>query len=155
MTHLQNNIQWTKCAQMSGNTFCFPHQTATRREKVEPMLRSLTFSSVCLSSPPNEWQMLWEAASNGKAFLNGPEMKAVERTHAYTLSHTQKHTDLCSWYLIAAISSWLRADQAAKRRVCRDKPCRAEGLWLLSRAETLEVLAVAKTGAGILPQGQF
>lgn len=28
------------------------------RKKVKAMLRSLTFSSACLSSPLNEWQML-------------------------------------------------------------------------------------------------
>lgn len=69
-----------------------------------------------------------------------------EHTHArfLTYTRTQKHTDLCSWYLIAAISSWLRADQAAKQRVCRDKPCRAEGLRLPSPGETLEVLAAVK-----------
>lgn len=89
MAHLQSNIQQAKCAQTSGNTSRSPHQTATRREKVEAMLRSLTFSSVCLSSPLNEWQMLREAVSNSEAFLNGPEMKAVQRTHAYTLTHTE------------------------------------------------------------------
>lgn len=76
-----------------------------------------------------------------------------EGTRENTHIHTLPHTDLYSWYLIAAISSWLRADHAAKRRVCWDKPCRAEGLRLLSRVGTLEVLAVARPNVEMLPRG--
>lgn len=131
-----------------------PQRVRAKESKAMQWFRA--FSSVCLSSTPNEWQMLWGREWTAvRSFQMASEKEREERKmrnpptrlHAYT-----KSPRFLCWYLIAAISRWLRAGQAAKHSVFRDKIDRRKGSGS-NCADIRKVLAAVELSTGTAPQG--